>query len=337
MKDNSKKALISVIVPIYNAEKYLAKCLNSILTQSYQNLEIILINDGSTDESIKIAEAFAGKDSRIRLIDKENEGVSATRNKGIDLANGDFIAFIDSDDEIDKYYFEKLSNEFFKDPEVDICICNILFVSENGIVQKDIPLSCYETQMICVDKNYKFERGLQHLSACAALYKKDIVGSIRFNEKLYIGEDALFHNQVFLKCRKAMFLCESLYHYIFHSESAFKTEFTLKRLTEIEAWERICEIYEDFCYAKYSARGELCIRSMNIFKMTCLNTKNMEKYKTFLTDLIRKNIRYINYCGANHKTYGLCLSVIISPELFAKIYRLLRQLKNYRASKKEGI
>lgn len=91
---------ISVIVPIYNAAPYVAKCIEGILSQTYRNIEVILIDDGSTDRSAEICQAFAQKDLRIRFISQENQGVSATRNNGIALAEGEFIAFIDSDDEI---------------------------------------------------------------------------------------------------------------------------------------------------------------------------------------------------------------------------------------------
>ena len=98
--------LVSIIVPVYNTEKYLSKCLDSIVNQTYKNLEIILINDGSTDNSKAICEDFAKKDKRIQVINKENSGVSVSRNKGLSLAKGNYIAFIDADDYAELNYIE---------------------------------------------------------------------------------------------------------------------------------------------------------------------------------------------------------------------------------------
>ena len=102
-------ALISVVVPVYNAEKYLDKCIQSIINQKYSNLEIILVDDGSKDNSLELCKKYAESDKRIKVIHKENEGVSTARNSGIEVASGDFIAFIDSDDYIDEnMYFNMM-------------------------------------------------------------------------------------------------------------------------------------------------------------------------------------------------------------------------------------
>lgn len=102
------ESLVSVIVPVYNAEKYLKKCMESILKQTYENIELILINDGSIDKSLDICNQFSKRDRRIRVIDKDNSGVSDTRNLGIMLAKGKYLCFVDSDDYIEENYIEKM-------------------------------------------------------------------------------------------------------------------------------------------------------------------------------------------------------------------------------------
>ena len=125
------KEKITIVVPIYNAEKYLERCIKSILDQTYENLEIILVNDGSTDKSLEICEKFKAEDNRIIIINKENGGVSSARNKGIDAATGKFIIFIDADDYIEKEMFEVLEEDLFKN-NVDISMCGFRTVYVNG-------------------------------------------------------------------------------------------------------------------------------------------------------------------------------------------------------------
>ena len=122
--------LISVIVPIYNSEKYLEQCIESIINQKYSNLEIILVNDGSVDGSLKICEKYAKKDNRIKVIDKKNEGVSVARNVGMEVSSGQWISFIDSDDWIDPDMFEKMLAKS-KDDDFDVIMCNC-YINKNN-------------------------------------------------------------------------------------------------------------------------------------------------------------------------------------------------------------
>lgn len=124
MKDD----LISVIVPVYNVEKYLHKCINSILNQTYKNLEIILIDDGSTDNSGKICDEYALKDNRIKVIHKENGGLSSARNAGLDICSGDYIGFVDSDDYIAEDMYEYLYVNLKKIMRMLLCVIFIMFL-----------------------------------------------------------------------------------------------------------------------------------------------------------------------------------------------------------------
>ena len=125
--------MISIIIPIYNVEKYLEKCLDSILNQTYKNLEIILIDDGSTDNSPNICNSYCEKDKRIKIIHKNNEGVSSARNKGIELSKGKYIVFIDSDDYVSNEHIEVLYDCIISN-NVDLVISNLIDISEDGII-----------------------------------------------------------------------------------------------------------------------------------------------------------------------------------------------------------
>ncbi|MDE7095803.1 MAG: glycosyltransferase, partial [Anaeroplasmataceae bacterium] len=133
---------ISIIVPVYNVKDYLKACIDSILTQSYQYYEVILVDDGSTDESGLICDEYANKDSRIKVIHKENGGLSSARNAGIDVANYDVLSFIDSDDYIEPTFLERLIQPFNEDENIELSCCTYVKSTENIQASKD---NRYET------------------------------------------------------------------------------------------------------------------------------------------------------------------------------------------------
>ena len=139
-----KDCFVSVIIPIYNAERYLKECLESVVNQTYRNLDIVLIDDGSKDQSLKICREYQEKDSRVRVISKNNEGVSATRNRGIEEARGQWISFVDSDDIIAENYVEELVKCLSEDAEIcfvnstkDLSELNVHDSGENVILEID--------------------------------------------------------------------------------------------------------------------------------------------------------------------------------------------------------
>ena len=228
--------LISVIVPIYNTEKYLKRCIDSILQQTYKNLEIILIDDGSTDGSLEICNKYKNEDNRIRVIHTENGGVSRARNLGLENANGDFISFIDSDDYIDEDMYSKLYKEI-TNCDVDFLIfnayCNYDFEHISGIITKE------QAFYYILDKD-KF-RGY----ICNKFYKKSILKQQRFNEDIYICEDLLFNCEYLLKCKKCLVLNEKLYHYVERKNSAVhEVRYNPRRSTSLNAYEKLIDMYK---------------------------------------------------------------------------------------------
>lgn len=136
--------LISIIVPVYNVEKYLEHCLNSIINQTYKNLEIILVNDGSTDNSLEICESFKQKDSRIKIITKGNGGLSSARNEGLKIAKGNYISFVDSDDWIDADFIKALYNNLIS-TDSDMSTCEFIRETEPSqfVETKKEKITCY--------------------------------------------------------------------------------------------------------------------------------------------------------------------------------------------------
>lgn len=211
---------ISVIVPIYNTEKYLHRCLNSIINQTYKELEIILVDDGSKDSSPQICDEFAEKDSRVKVIHKKNEGVANARNTAISMATGEYLAFVDSDDFIDKAMFERLINNAVKN-DADIAICGFKITSGD------------ECETIYIDEEHTFnsQRALEHLyidmdfcfvTLWGKIFKRDLFNDIII-PSVVCAEDNYVLYKIFLKSKTIVYDKSEMYMYYYRTDSATKT------------------------------------------------------------------------------------------------------------------
>lgn len=211
--------LISVIIPVYNVEEYLGKCLDSIIMQSYRNFEVILINDGSSDNSLKICEKYADKDKRIVLVNQNNSGVSKARNVGLLKAKGKYITFIDSDDTVDSRYLEILYRNL-KSTKADISMCT-WNCKENIVYNDRHNLKCWSRQQTFLNmfKTKKIDG-----SVCSKLYRRECVENLFFDENLKIGEDQLFAIKAIEKASKVVFQEIPLYTYFIRTTSAMNSK-----------------------------------------------------------------------------------------------------------------
>lgn len=211
------KELISIIVPVYNAEKYLQKCLDSILEQTYQNLEIIIVNDGSTDNSGQICHEYEQKDSRIIYIEKENGGVSDTRNIGLDRMTGSYVTFVDSDDWLEPNYVKFLYEKLIEH-QADIVVGNYTrFNESNSVFYFHTSADYYEkvydnTSIIGCLYDSKELLNSALIVAWGKIYKKEIIANFRFPIDR-IGEDALFNLKALLDSKKVVYVNKSAYIY----------------------------------------------------------------------------------------------------------------------------
>lgn len=193
---------ISVIVAIYNCEKYLDRCIESILNQTYSNLEIILVNDGSTDGSLNAIKQFAKKDNRVQFVDKKNGGQSTARNIGLEIATGDYISFVDADDYIELNMFDIMISSI-KNGDYDICICGINYVYKNKFMK--LQPEKYDSLKISLTDRLMS-------SPCNKLYKKSIVKNVRFPNNLKY-EDLYFNLIVYAKSLSIKRIDDILYNY----------------------------------------------------------------------------------------------------------------------------
>lgn len=236
-----KNQTVSVIIPIYNREKYLKRCLDSVVNQTYRELEILLVDDGSTDASRSICEEYAKRDTRIKVIPKENGGVSSARNLGMEHSTGTYLAFADPDDFIHLEFVERLKN-LLEQTGAEIAYCKLLDIWENrmGITPK-----ITETTHVWETKRYDWFAQWAHTVACGAVYRRSCVKEIRFDQDLKVGEDTFFLAQCIKKASKIASLESELYFYCHQDESVTQCSYFSGKLTEMTAWEKIVELYAD--------------------------------------------------------------------------------------------
>ena len=189
--------LISVIVPVYNVEKYLSRCLDSIISQTYRKLEIVLVDDGSTDNSSMICDEYAKKDCRITVIHTENHGLSEARNKGIENSHGEYVSFVDSDDYLHKRFLETLLNLVIETGS-DLSVCDFVRVDENGngTLFYDSPIKNEVlTSDEMLEKIINSNQGYKYIVAWNKLYSKKALSGVKFPAGKIHEDEATIHSR----------------------------------------------------------------------------------------------------------------------------------------------
>lgn len=213
--------MISVIVPAFDAEETLRRCIDSIRTQTYPNLEVLIINDGSTDRTGAIADEIATEDSRVMVLHQENKGVSAARNLGLENAKGSLIGFADSDDQVDPDMYDVLYRNMAMH-DADIAHCGFALVTPERTIPfygtEKVLLQTKEDALINLLRGYPFEP-----SSCTKLYRKKVLQGVYFHTDIRFNEDLLFNVEAFKNARNIVFQDVMGYRYIFNPSSASKS------------------------------------------------------------------------------------------------------------------
>jgi len=284
-----KEELISVVIPVYNVEKYLDNCLTSVLNQTYQNIEILLVDDGSTDESGKICDLYAKKDERIIVFHKTNGGLSSARNYGLEKSKGKYITFIDSDDDIENDYIEYLYY-LLKRYHTDMSICSYSIVEREekksiGEKYSEVLLTTEE----CLERMLN-DKGFT-VSACAKLYKKTLFNEVLFPEKKLCEDNGTTY-KIIMQCNNIAYGPESKYNYYKRENSIMTSNFNRRKLDLIELTEEMCDKID----SKFPSLKEATERRRSYARFSVLrqmgNTKldnelNTEKEK--IIDELKKN------------------------------------------------
>ena len=296
--------LISVIVPIYNVEKYLNKCIDSIINQKYKNLEIILVDDGSPDNSGKICDEYSKKDNRIKVIHKENGGVSSARNVGINNATGNWISFIDSDDWIEEDYINNLlSNAKKNNAEISMCGYNRVYETKVEKINANGDIKVFNSREFLIKAlNPQTGIGFSHMK----LIKRQAISDLHFNDDMKVAEDAFFNIKLSKNINKACFIGEALYNYRNNQTSivkSFKSDYAQMYLYSMKICrEYIFEEYNDQeilqNYYNFVAYHVLLVANNY-----CYHQDNNQKNKIRLLkeicnyEIYKEGIEKSNYCN----------------------------------------
>ena len=323
MKNNS---VISVIIPVYNPGKHLVKCMESIINQTHKNLEIILIDDGSSDGSSAVCDEYATKDSRIISIHQQNSGVSKARNRGLEIATGDYLHFPDSDDYIEPDTYEYLLNIIDEYQCDAVAFEHFVTYPDKEIIHKRND-NCYGL-FDSVNTQKQLVTGCQF--CCNKLYKKELVEGIRFRDDILRGEDTLFAAQVLKNANSVWFDKRPLYHYVQSEESACRGVFRPSQFTVLMLYDAYRKIYTEqykCVWPYFLLYMQDVLISLYYDIWSDVNSKKYRKEKKEFYNAICKYYSEIKKAGIISKKQQLKFILFkMSPQMFCKIHKLIHKL-----------
>lgn len=320
--------LVSVIVPVYNVENYLRECLDSIVAQTYRNIEVILIDDGSKDSSGEICDEYADKDNRIKVIHKENGGVSAARNTGLDVAKGEWISYVDSDDYIEDTMLETLIC-LAKENDVELAMCSFKDISEceNVTQENDIRIFSKDELIynyVVRNTDYCITEGIWD-----RIYKRVLVDGLRFkNDRINL--DILYTMEVFTRAHKALYTSEKLYNY----RAGREGNITGRKTTIDSIKDKIYCSKNSAKILRESGNEELadifeCIHFLEISELLIFNDeKNNDdilNYKRYMKPIVKK---VLNYKNVSRKIKAKLVLVLINPGLMRMSTNVYSKIKS---------
>lgn len=314
--------MISVIVPIYNVEKYLEKCIESILAQTYTDYELILVNDGSTDGCYEICQKFSKRDVRIKLINKPNGGLSSARNVGIDNSKGDYITFVDSDDYISKYMLQELYRGLCEN-EADIAMCSFKRVKENEtIVDENCSIKVDIHDSIECFRRIYTDKVDEYTVAWGKLYKSSLFQKIRYPEGK-IHEDEFVTYKVFAQANRVVYIDTPLYFYLIRNQSIMHSTFSKKSLARLDAYIERIGYFETI--SKYELASMAAKRYIDKSAEYFVLMTDSDKYiiRNQAIDLYTKYHQFFKYETWREKikikSFAQCLGIFWIHHYFVKL------------------
>ena len=322
--------LISVIVPVYRVEEYLERCVKSILSQTYENLEVILVDDGSPDQCPAICDACAEKDARVKVIHQENKGLSGARNAGIDAASGEYLAFVDSDDYVSPHVIEELY-QLLQDTGCAIGQCRFSYVKGDGLVEEGDSAFCiYRGESLMEQLYGPEEKATCFVVAWNKLYRAELFKEtgIRYPEGR-IHEDEATTYRLFHEAKKLAFLDRALYGYYTENGGSITSVFSAKRLQWLTAHEERIAFFKKNGYEKLlpAAYRKLCDACITFYFRCTEQVKDAEELKKEL----RKRLETYRANGAAWiaalplKTRMGYELFSMSPGLYAKMLQKMQE------------
>lgn len=308
--------LVSILIPVYNVETYLSQCIDSILIQTYTNLQVVLVDDGSTDGSWKVCKKYADKDDRIEVFHKGNSGVADTRNFLLDKVRGGYVLFVDSDDWIDADMVEALMTIACKN-DADIVIC------ENVI--NDVTCDKRAADIKVLNQNEAIALFLEHKelrgSLWNKLFKTSLLHNIRFHYGISLGEDALFCWEVLQRASNVMRTENQYYHYRMLETSLTHSTFGPKKLSAYNVWHKIsCDTHILWPQYEDIARSRFCIEMILLLRDAAKSKYSRNESIQILQDVVKNNIYSI------HKTHMSSWKMTVYGYLVAYCYNIVKLL-----------
>lgn len=316
---------ISIIIPVYNTKEYLPRCLSSLREQTHFNIEICLVDDGSTDGSAELCDELASRDSRIRVLHKKNEGQGLARNAGIEMASGIFLAFLDSDDYWDPDGCRRILNRL-SETGADLCAFGYCKENEDGIVEAKPPIrpDCYAGERVRKEFSLHFfgddpeVDDLRGVSACMSCFRTDIVREhgIRFaSERKTLSEDTVFNLEFCKHCQKAATLPDVIYHYVMRKSSHTHRSDSGK-LARTEAFCKLLRQYAGEYGLAEDSTVELRIQSTMWITIMELIRQNAQKREgkeevcaLLMMPVVQKNAKFMGRQAIGWKQKLLCAAV----------------------------
>lgn len=279
-----KEDLISIIVPIYNVEKYLEKCIRSLIHQSYSKIEILLIDDGSTDECPNICDKFEKEDSRIKTFHKENGGLSDARNKGIEESKGEYITFVDSDDYLDEHYIEILYNVMIKN-NADLVISGLKDYYDGEKIKENLDNEFEE--VLTKQQVYRkmFLQDEIDVNACGKLYQKQIFENLKYPKDM-LYEDIQIIDDIIERCDKIVYTTYKGYNYLQRTGSIMYGKMSPKRMSLISKTQDLIKLMKK----KYPSNIDAAIKRYVYCNFHVLGRAILDDRFNNECKVIRKNI-----------------------------------------------
>lgn len=314
-----EEELISVVVPIYRVEKYLRTCVESILCQTYKNIEVILVDDGSTDNCPRICDSFAEADRRIKVIHKRNGGLSDARNIGITQSKGKYISVIDADDFVENTYLQTLLN-LLKKTGSDIAVCNYQMFSDNGL---QINYLCKSEKIEVFDDKQQIMRNFFNnkcgitVVAWNKLYKRYLFNEIEYPKGKNYEDEATTY-RLFYKAKKVVYTNTPLYYYLQRQDSIMGEKMGMKNLVAFEALDGAIQFYEE--------NNENYLRNLAVLRFF----KTLKLYRIKAADQLKRNPDNKELKNAKESLDRLYRSKKIeykySENVTMQLYGLLKQI-----------
>ena len=319
--------LISVIVPVYDVEKYLSKCLDSLLAQTWRNLEVIVVDDGSPDGSWDIMQDYAARDSRVRISRKKNGGVSAARNFGMDAAEGEYLGFVDPDDWVSPHYLEWMA-EAMQEQGVPMALVDYLDVQE-GDREPEERLNDRPAARKITTEHYPQTGRDVGGNAWRMLCHRSVVEDIRFDESLRYAEDALFFTQAAAKAGAYAYLDAPLYYYLKRAGSAMEQSFTMKQYDEVEGLKKAFAAVEDGPQAmRDSVEARLLVACAHVYYRMESSPYADEALLKELGDEARRHRRlWWRLPNSNPREKGKVLMLLWFPPLGRGLWKLAKRIQ----------